>query len=87
MAEQATVADGVFPANRKTPLPGGYMGRVLRVNLSTEKFETLPLPEEPLLKKLWGGQALALREGAQVRGHVRLVATDWVLQRLDHDAS
>ena len=60
MAEQATAADGIFPTMRKTPLPGGYMGRVLRVNLSTEKFEALPLPEEPLLKKLWGGQALAL---------------------------
>lgn len=52
--------DDLFPAVRRTRLPGGYMGRVLRVNLSSETFEDLNLPEEPLLRKLWGGQALAL---------------------------
>jgi len=35
------------------------MGRVLRVDLSSGTFEELNLPEEPLLRKLWGGQALA----------------------------
>lgn len=53
-------SDELFPAVRRTRLPGGYMGRVLRVNLSSGTFEDLNLPEEPLLRKLWGGQALAL---------------------------
>lgn len=52
--------DGLFPATRRTRLPGGYMGRMLRVNLSSETFTELNLPEEPLLRKLWGGQALSL---------------------------
>lgn len=52
--------DSFFPLTRRTKLPGGYMGRILRVNLSSETFEPLNLPEEPLLRKLWGGQALAV---------------------------
>jgi aldehyde:ferredoxin oxidoreductase len=48
----------LFPPVRR--LPGGYMGRVLRVNLSSETFEAVPLPEEAVLRRLWGGQALAL---------------------------
>ncbi|MFQ5540425.1 MAG: aldehyde ferredoxin oxidoreductase N-terminal domain-containing protein, partial [Candidatus Binatia bacterium] len=49
----------VFPRERKTQLPGGYMGRILRVNLSTGSMQDENLPEEPLLRKLIGGQALA----------------------------
>ena len=48
-----------FPIDRKTRLPGGYMGKVLRVDLSTAKFTDLNLPEEPLLRKYWGGQLFA----------------------------
>jgi aldehyde:ferredoxin oxidoreductase len=49
----------LFPRERKTQLPGGYMGRILRVNLSTGSMQDENLPEEPLLRKLIGGQALA----------------------------
>jgi aldehyde:ferredoxin oxidoreductase len=49
----------IFPRVRRTPLPGGYMGSILHVDLSTRRLEPLQLPEEPLLRKLWGGQALA----------------------------
>ena len=50
----------LFPARRATPLPGGYMGRILRVDLTTGKFTDENLPEEPVLRKFIGGQALAL---------------------------
>ncbi len=50
----------LFPATRTTPLPGGYMGKILRVNLTTGKLTDENLPEEPILKKFIGGQALAL---------------------------
>ncbi|OFW00730.1 MAG: hypothetical protein A3G20_02810 [Acidobacteria bacterium RIFCSPLOWO2_12_FULL_59_11] len=59
-AERDARTDELFPPVRGTRLPGGYMGRVLRVNLSSGTFEDLNLPEEPLLRKLCGGQALAL---------------------------
>jgi aldehyde:ferredoxin oxidoreductase len=48
----------LFPAQRTTPLPGGYMGKLLHVDLSAGRCTDLNLPEEPLLRKLWGGQAL-----------------------------
>src|SRR5712692_4037938 len=48
-----------FPARRQTKLPGGYMGKVLRVDLSAGKFTDLNLPEEPFLRKYWGGQLFA----------------------------
>ena len=48
-----------FPAQRKTRLPGGYMGKILRVDLSTGKLAGLNLPEETLLRKYWGGQLFA----------------------------
>ena len=48
-----------FPEARKTRLPGGYMGKILRVDLTTGKLRNLNLPEEPLLRKYWGGQLLA----------------------------
>ena len=49
----------LFPRQRKTILPGGYMGKILRVDLTTGSFKSETLPEEPLLRKLIGGQALA----------------------------
>src|SRR5712692_4636172 len=54
-----TEAPELFPAVRRTPLPGGYMGKLLRVDLSAGRCWDVNLPEEPLLRKLWGGQALA----------------------------
>ena len=49
----------LFPAQRTTPLPGGYMGKILRVDLSTGTLRDENLPEEPILRKFIGGQALA----------------------------
>ena len=48
-----------FPSSRQTRLPGGYMGKILRVDMSTGKITELNLPEEPLLRKYWGGQLFA----------------------------
>lgn len=53
------VTPTLFPAQRTSPLPGGYMGRLLRVDLSTGTLQDENLPEKPLLRKLIGGQALA----------------------------
>jgi len=50
---------GFFPGERRTQLPGGYMGRILRVDLSSGLMKDENLPEEPMLRKLWGGQLLA----------------------------
>jgi len=50
----------LFPRQRATRLPGGYMGRILRVDLTTGSMRDENLPEEPVLKKFIGGQALAL---------------------------
>jgi len=41
----------LFPAQRKTNLPGGYMGKILRVDLTTGSMRDENLPEEPLLRK------------------------------------
>src|ERR687892_1817557 len=49
----------LFPAQRTTPLPGGYMGKILRVDLTTGTLRDEYLPEEPVLRKFIGGQALA----------------------------
>ena len=49
----------IFPRERKTKLPGGYMGKILRVDLTSGSMREENLPEEPLLRKLIGGQALA----------------------------
>ncbi len=49
----------LFPVSRKTYLPGGYMGRILRVDLTSGSTREENLPEEALLKKLIGGQSLA----------------------------
>lgn len=48
-----------FPRARKTRLPGGYMGKILRIDMTTGKCTDLNLPEEPLLRKYWGGQLFA----------------------------
>ena len=48
-----------FPIQRQTRLPGGYMGKILRVDMNTGKLTSLNLPEESLLRKYWGGQLLA----------------------------
>jgi aldehyde:ferredoxin oxidoreductase len=50
----------LFPTARRTSLPGGYMGKLLRVDLTSGRFEDLNLPEEPILRRFWGGQALAV---------------------------
>ena len=50
----------LFPVSRTTPLPGGYMGKLLRVDLTSGTLKDENLPEEPILKKFIGGQALAL---------------------------
>src|SRR5579884_503111 len=55
----APAVDRLFPTVRRTPLPGGYMGQVLWVDLNAGRCQPLNLPEEPVLRKLWGGQALA----------------------------
>jgi aldehyde:ferredoxin oxidoreductase len=52
-------SDGIFPQARKTGLPGGYMGKVLRVDLGSGSIKEENLPEERELKKFPGGQALA----------------------------
>src|SRR5258705_1039709 len=48
-----------FPSVRTTRLPGGYMGKILRVDMTTGKLTDVNLPEEPLLRKYWGGQLFA----------------------------
>jgi len=48
-----------FPSVRQTRLPGGYMGKILRVDMTAGKLTALNLPEEPLLRKYWGGQLFA----------------------------
>jgi aldehyde:ferredoxin oxidoreductase len=49
----------LFPTQRSTPLPGGYMGKILRVDLTSGSLKDEHLPEEPILKKYIGGQGLA----------------------------
>jgi aldehyde:ferredoxin oxidoreductase len=49
----------LFPVQRKTKLPGGYMGKILRVDMTTGSMKDENLPEEPVLRKFIGGQALA----------------------------
>lgn len=52
-------ANELFPKVRTTRLPGGYMGKILRVDLTTGSMQDENLPEEPFLRKYPGGQALA----------------------------
>lgn len=49
----------IFPRERKTNLPGGYMGKILRVDLTSGSMQDENLPEEPVLRQFIGGQALA----------------------------
>src|SRR5579862_582944 len=58
-ADPEHVSPDLFPAARSTTLPGGYMGKLLRVDLTAGTCTDENLPEEALLRKLWGGQALA----------------------------
>ena len=53
------MATDILPKTRTTRLPGGYMGKILRVDLSTGRLTDENLPEEPVLRRLVGGQALA----------------------------
>jgi len=48
-----------FPTTRNTRLPGGYMGKILRVDMTTGNLTDVNLPEEALLRKYWGGQLFA----------------------------
>ena len=50
----------LFPQRRMTQLPGGYMGKILRVDMASGALTDENLPEEPLLRRFIGGQALAL---------------------------
>lgn len=59
MARASSDYANFFPAERTTRLPGGYMGKILRVDLSAGKIAPLNLPEEPHLRKYWGGQLMA----------------------------
>jgi len=52
------VAIEVSPNSRGSKLPG-YMGKILRVNLTSGLMKDEKLPEEPLLRKLISGQTLA----------------------------
>ena len=40
---------------------GGYMGKYLRVNLTTRKIKEEPLPDESVLRKYIGGLGLGMR--------------------------
>jgi aldehyde:ferredoxin oxidoreductase len=59
MPSQTSDYANFFPLERTTRLPGGYMGKILRVDLGTGALKSLHLPEEPLLRKYWGGQLFA----------------------------
>ncbi len=56
---EGAMAREIFPKARTTKLPGGYMGKILRVDLSSGRMTDENLPEEPVLRRLIGGQALA----------------------------
>jgi aldehyde:ferredoxin oxidoreductase len=55
---QPGIRHSLFPEQRRTVLPGGYMGKVLRINLSHGQIKEENLPEEEVLRKYPGGQAL-----------------------------
>jgi aldehyde:ferredoxin oxidoreductase len=42
-------------------MPGGYVGKLLRVDLSKEKITEEPLPDEKILRKFIGGTGLGAR--------------------------
>ncbi len=49
----------LFPTTMTKPVPGGYMGKILRVNLSDGKISEENLPDPEVLRKYLGGQGLA----------------------------
>ena len=49
----------LFPRTRSTTLPGGYMGKILRADLTSGELSAENLPENDILKRFIGGQALA----------------------------
>ncbi|MDP2719544.1 MAG: aldehyde ferredoxin oxidoreductase N-terminal domain-containing protein, partial [Dehalococcoidia bacterium] len=48
----------IFPKKRSTRVPGGYMGKILRVELSEGKTYDENLPEDNILREYMGGQGL-----------------------------
>ena len=50
--------DSIFPKRRSTPIPGGYMGKILGVDLTEGKLTDLNLPEDKILRQYLGGQGL-----------------------------
>ena len=44
---------------QRPSLPGGYMGKLLRVDLAAGTCREVDLPAEAVLRRFWGGQALA----------------------------
>ncbi|HLY67020.1 MAG TPA: hypothetical protein VKU60_15910 [Chloroflexota bacterium] len=44
-----------LPQAQPSSLPGGYMGRLPRVDLSTGRIGTQELPDEAILRQLVGG--------------------------------
>lgn len=54
---EAFAGKSPFPEG-KTVVPGGYMGKILLVNLATGKIEDKNLPGEDILRKWPGGQGL-----------------------------
>src|SRR5258708_2035402 len=51
--------NNLFPQTRRTPLPRGYMGKILPLDRTSGQVREENLPESDLLEKLVGGQALA----------------------------
>ncbi len=56
---QALRQKPLFPARRTGTLPGGYMGKILRVDLSSGKIAEENLPQSEILRNYPGGQALS----------------------------
>lgn len=50
--------DSIFPKRRSTLVPGGYMGKILRVDLAAGTVSDLNLPEDKILRQYLGGQGL-----------------------------
>ncbi len=48
----------IFPQRRATLVPGGYMGKILRVDLTHGALTELNLPDDKLLRQYMGGQGL-----------------------------
>ncbi len=59
IASSVTLGQSPLTSKRFSPLQGGYMGKILRVDLTHGDIRIENLPEEPILRKLIGGEALA----------------------------